>query len=259
MKQGISLQTQIPMRSQPSEKSEMVSQVLFGETFNMSEISGSWIKIILHDDDYTGWVDGKMVTPLSDEGISRIRNTPSHCISNMYYSKLIPKGRIVLSPGSKIPSEIIDDHVFFDDFKLQVNDVPFISNPNRKDIITSAEKWMNSPYLWGGKTPFGFDCSGYVQVIFKTVGISIPRDSSQQANSGYSIDFLTASKPGDLAFFDNEEGTITHVGIIHSDGNIIHCSGNVKIDKIDQQGIYDRLLHKYTHHLRLIRRIYPEE
>lgn len=259
MKQGISLQTQIPLRLQPSEKSEMVSQVLFGETFNISEINGSWTKITLHDDQYPGWVDGKMITALSDEGITRIRNTSSHYVSNLYFSELTPKGRIVLSPGSKIPTEIIDDHVFFDDFKLNVNKLPFIADPNKKDIVESAEKWMNSPYLWGGKTPFGFDCSGYVQVIFKTLGILIPRDASQQATTGYSIDFLSAAEPGDLAFFDNQDGAITHVGIIHSDGNIIHCSGNVKIDRIDQQGIYDRLLSKYTHHLRLIRRIYPKE
>ncbi len=259
MKQGISLQTQIPVRSQPSEKSEMVSQVLFGETFDIGEIRGSWAKIFLYDDEYTGWVDSKMITPFSYEGISKIRNTASHCISNLYFTKLIPRGRVILSPGSKIPSEIIEDHVVFDDFKLEVKDLPIISNPCRLDIISSAEKWMNSPYLWGGKTPFGFDCSGFVQVVYKTVGMSIPRDSTQQANSGHSIDFLSAAKPGDLAFFDNEEGVITHVGIIHSDGNIIHCSGNVKIDRIDQQGIYDQLQSKYTHQLRLLRRIFPDE
>lgn len=255
MKHGIALLTQIPLRSEPSEQSEQVSQILFGETFRIEEIRGSWANVLLHDDNYTGWIDSKMITPLSAEGYTRIRNTRVIYTNDIFHTHLHPKGPVILPPGSKIPAEVKKDEVFVEDFKLNVANLPVFPDSGARELITSAEKWLNCPYLWGGKTPFGFDCSGFVQVVYKTIGIRIPRDASQQAATGASVDFISASIPGDLAFFDNEEGRITHVGVIHSDGNIIHCSGNVKIDKIDQQGIYDNVLKKYTHKLRLIKRI----
>lgn len=255
MKHGIALLTQIPLRSEPSEKSEQVSQILFGETFRIEDIRGSWANVYLHDDGYTGWIDLKMIAPVSAEGYARICNSPMVYTNDIFHTYLHPKGPLILPPGSKIPFEVKKNEVFFEDFKLNVANLPFFQEAGIQELIKSAEKWLNCPYLWGGKTPFGFDCSGFVQVVYKTIGIRIPRDAFQQATTGTAVDFISAAQPGDLAFFDNEEGKITHVGFIHSDGNIIHCSGNVKIDKIDQQGIYDNVIKKYTHKLRLIRRI----
>ncbi len=122
-------------------------------------------------------------------------------------------------------------------------------------IIEFSKSYLNAPYLWGGKSPFGIDCSGFVQVVFKMNGIHLSRDASQQANAGENVSLLDEARPGDLLFFDNDEGDIIHVGILMEDKKIIHASGKVRIDVIDHQGIYNNDIKKYTHKLRLIKRI----
>lgn len=255
MKHGICLLTLIPMRSEPSEKSEMVSQILFGEYFRIEEIKGSWAKIILNEDGYSGWIDVKTITPLSNAGYDHLRTTDKFYTSEIFKTHLAPFGDIIIPPGSPIPKDSRDNAVFIENYRLHIQHLPKIELVNKPTLTSIAEKWLNAPYLWGGKTPFGFDCSGFVQVVFKTLGILIPRDASQQAEIGESVDFIAVSKPGDLAFFDNEEGNITHVGLLYSNDQIIHCSGYVKIDNIDQQGIYSKVQRKYTHRLRIIKRI----
>ena len=101
----------------------------------------------------------------------------------------------------------------------------------------------------------GLDCSGFTQAVFRLNGISLPRDASQQSGIGQVINLVTEALPGDLAFFDNDEGMITHVGLILDSTSIIHASGKVRIDALDHQGIYNVETNKYSHRLRLIRRI----
>jgi len=115
--------------------------------------------------------------------------------------------------------------------------------------------YLNAPYLWGGRSPFGIDCSGFTQVIYKLNGFKLPRDASQQATIGETLSFIEESESGDLAFFDNEEGNIIHVGIMLENNNIIHASGKVRIDKIDHQGIFNSETNTYSHRLRLIKKI----
>ncbi len=114
---------------------------------------------------------------------------------------------------------------------------------------------MNAPYLWGGKTPFGIDCSGFTQMVYKLNGHALLRDASEQASQGIALSFIEESEPGDLAFFDNSEGQIIHVGIIMEDNHIIHAHGKVRIDRLDHSGIYniDKKIH--THKLRVIKKI----
>ena len=114
---------------------------------------------------------------------------------------------------------------------------------------------MNTPYLWGGKSPFGIDCSGFTQLVYKLCGYSLLRDAKDQATQGQVLSFIEESEPGDLAFFDNEDGAITHVGIIMNDYNIIHAHGKVRIDKLDHSGIYNVDSKIHTHKLRVIKKI----
>jgi cell wall-associated NlpC family hydrolase len=125
----------------------------------------------------------------------------------------------------------------------------------REFLVETALMYLHAPYLWGGRSPFGIDCSGFVQVVYKFSGIQLPRDAWQQAEKGDLLSFIEESAPGDLAFFDNDEGTIIHVGILLENNRIIHASGKVRIDVIDHQGIYNRDLRAYTHNLRLIKSI----
>lgn len=125
----------------------------------------------------------------------------------------------------------------------------------KSQIIQTAFTYLNTPYLWGGKTPFGIDCSGFTQMVYKLNGYKLLRDASQQATQGEALSFIEESEPGDLAFFDNSEGTITHVGLIMEDNYIIHAHGKVRIDRLDHSGIYNVDKRKHTHKLRVIKKI----
>jgi cell wall-associated NlpC family hydrolase len=125
----------------------------------------------------------------------------------------------------------------------------------KKGITEDAMLYLNSPYQWGGRSPFGIDCSGFAQMVYKLKKIKLLRDASQQATQGEVVNLLEEAEPGDLAFFDNEEGNITHVGILLDHFRVIHASGSVRIDSIDHEGIYDEKQGKYTHRLRLMKRI----
>jgi cell wall-associated NlpC family hydrolase len=125
----------------------------------------------------------------------------------------------------------------------------------KKFLIENALIYLNAPYLWGGRSPFGIDCSGFTQLVYRLQGIKLPRDAYQQAEVGNTLSFIEESEEGDLAFFDNTEGKIIHVGIIMKNNYIIHASGKVRIDRIDQQGIFNSSLKTHTHKLRLIKSI----
>ena len=122
-------------------------------------------------------------------------------------------------------------------------------------MLEFAMRFLRAPYLWGGRTPVGIDCSGFTQLIYKSIGIQIPRDASQQVELGQPLDFASEGQIGDLAFFQNEEGRIVHVGMVCAPGKIIHASGQVRIDKLDDTGIFNCDTGKYSHQLRIIKRI----
>jgi len=257
MKLGISDLSIIPVRKEPSEKSEMTTQILFGEQFEINEETEKWVYIKLKCDGYEGWIDRKMVTELNtDSAINEIVCTTE---TLNIVSRIDTWGNKMLVPGSNLP--------FFnkENKHFKVGDVEYILNGDianleanktqRDALIDYAMKYYNSPYLWGGKTPYGIDCSGLTQMAYKLMGISIPRDASQQVNIGDTLLFVDEAKPGDLAFFGDEEGKVTHVGIIWKHHKIIHASGRVRIDNVDQEGIYNEELRRYTHKLRTIKRI----
>ena len=254
-KYGISEIPVIPVRSEPSEKSEMVTQILFGEMFKIFNKMGNWLEVESVNDNYRGWIDSKTATIIEESFLTRLKDEPIEILKNVINKiKLIDTNTFAILPfGSSLPcfNNVTGD--FF------INSINYrLLNPlENKDLsITEyALSFINSPYLWGGRNPFGIDCSGLVQVVYKACGINLPRDASQQVNRGRTIEFQTEIKPGDLAFFDNDEGNIIHVGILLSKNEIIHSSGKVRIDSIDHQGIYNKELKSYTHKLRIIKRI----
>ncbi|MEE9407416.1 MAG: C40 family peptidase [Polaribacter sp.] len=245
----------VPLRAEKSDKSEMISQVLFGEHFIIIEKQKNWSKIKLTFDDYEGFIDNKQYVETSEEFYSQLTN------QKLYYSGEIidfitnAKNELTTIPlGSNLP--------FYNSNKLHINSEFYIYEGSvlsekkaKSEILNTAFTYLNSPFLWGGKTPFGIDCSGFTQMVYKLCGYSLLRDAKQQATQGEVLSFIEESEPGDLAFFDDDEGNITHVGIILNDYNIIHVHGKVRIDTLDHSGIFNADLQKHTHKLRVIKKV----
>ena len=254
---GICMLSVIPLRAEASDKSEMVSQLLFGDKFQILERAGAWLRICTAYDDYEGWIDSKQITEIEKDVYSGLQADTILGLQLLNEATRLPDNeKILLLPGSTLPS-------YDEEGGCQINEHQYkikgkIKNVIPDDFASGIEKaatfYLNTPYLWGGRTPFGIDCSGFSQVVYKQFGIRLKRDAWQQALHGELVGFLQEVQPGDLAFFDNDEGKITHVGIMLNDHQIIHASGRVKIDRIDNQGIFSNDLNRYTHKLRLVKR-----
>lgn len=250
--------SQVPVRSEPSDRSEMVTQILFGETFSILEERGNWLLIRLHFDNYEGWIDHKQSINVTGEFIEKIKNSPNHIVADKTadcYCKS-DSTHVLLGKGSTLP--LLTHNTFHLGNKeyTTINKGKIIPKKyNATKIALTAMDYLNTPYLWGGRSIMGIDCSGLVQVVYHSCGLDLPRDSSQQSQVGEAIDFVDEALPGDLAFFDNLSGEIIHVGIIIGPGKILHASGQVKIDKIDHNGIFSLEQGIYTHSLRIIKRL----
>jgi cell wall-associated NlpC family hydrolase len=242
----------VPLRSGPAHKSEMLSQVLFGEKYIIIERSGSWIKIETDFDKYTGWIDLDHLQHSEDEGTST-----GHVLNRSLLCFKEDNTKIVLEAGCEIFNPDFDQKFFFNGKKKYTTGNEFSSSyvTSNESLSDTAIKFINSPYIWGGRIPSGIDCSGLTQLVYKIHKVQIPRDSWAQAEAGTIIDFIDEALPGDLVFFDNERGKISHVGMILSKGLVIHASGRVRIDVIDHQGIFKPEIKGYSHKLRMIRRI----
>lgn len=243
----------IPLRNEPNDRSEQVSQVLFGEHFQILEQQKQWYKIRLNFDQYEGWVDSKQCQVISENDNQEL--TSNVQILNNDLVEYISNDSNLLIPiplGASLSFLELDN---INRFNYQFEGLKVTGVKPKEELLKTAFMYLNAPYLWGGKTPFGIDCSGFTQMVYKLNGYSILRDASQQAMQGEALSFIEESEPGDLAFFDNEEGKIIHVGIIMNDNYIIHASGKVRIDRLDHLGIYNSEINRHTHKLRVIKKI----
>lgn len=259
MNYGISGLSIVPVRREPSEQSEMTTQILFGEHFIVREIILGWALVTLAFDGYEGWVDLKMITPLPEKSYQKICHSPFAVTTDIF--NIIPVNAdqtMMIVAGSSLPCwrpYLKEFSIQYEVFQYQGNFTYRKPANLRKVMIDQALKYFNAPYLWGGRSPLGIDCSGFAQIIYKMVGYAIPRDVVKQVHCGIALSFIEETKPGDLAFFDNEEGQIIHVGIIWEKNKIIHASGKVRIDNVDQFGIYNAESKRYTHQMRVMKRI----
>ncbi len=258
MKFGICLISLVPVRAIASDVSEMVTQLLFGELVVIQEVRNNWLYIRNTYDNYEGWVDSKQIQTIEEEEFNRLNAYEPEYVSDLV-EVVQDLDKMEVMPvvfGSSIRN--LNDHIFIAAGK-KFEYTGQLSTPrpetNASEILENAMMYLNAPYMWGGKSPFGIDCSGFIQLVYMMSGIRLLRDASLQSGLGEHISFLDEAQPGDLLFFDNEEGDIVHVGIYMQNSEVIHASGKVKIDKIDHQGIYSEEVKKYTHTLRLIRRI----
>lgn len=259
MKYAIYLNTALPVRSETSETSEMVTQLLFGDTCEIIETAGAFIKIKNHGDAYQGWVDTKSLTEIDEETYHKVINHPVFrtCVPIADIFCMTDKTVYHLSAGSLLPlynPEKSGFEIGGKVFQVHPTFATYLPESNKDNITAAAMLFQNTPYLWGGKNIMGIDCSGFVQTVYAMNGFMLPRDASMQVLDGITIHSLEEAQPTDLLFFE-KEGRITHVGIYLGDHKIMHASGKVKIEKVDQQGIYSEELSKYTHTLSTIKRV----
>lgn len=257
MEKSICTYGAIPVRGEASERAEMVTQLLFGDTFSIIERTEGWCKVQLHDDNYEGWINSKLVVKLSDREVESWMKAKKWIVPAPFIKVVSEPDKTthLISGGSSIFFNSADRNSFTignKEFYLSGN---YNASKPAGSLADNAVAFLNAPYLWGGRNFYGMDCSGLTQVVYKIAGLTIPRDASQQVELGTIINFVEEATLGDLAFFDNEEGAITHVGLCLGKGEIIHASGRVRVDKLDHQGIFNEETKTYTHKLRVIKRL----
>ena len=247
--------TVTPVRQEPSEGSEQLTQLLFGEVCEVLDRLTRWTKIRSTVDGQEGWVDFKMLTPADNHypitDIRTVVTTPIAIASAMETGE-----ELMLTLGTRLPNY---SHGMFEVFGKQYLIAPACVNEAKgEEVCVVAQTLLNTPYLWGGKNAMGMDCSGFTQVVYATQGINLLRNAREQMTQGELVPSLAEAQPGDLAFFDHADrdpkaNNISHVGLLLDNKKIIHCSGCVHVDDIDEMGIHlpDGEL---THHLVQIRR-----
>jgi len=250
---GICNLAMIPLRAEASDKSEIVSQILFGEQFEIIDQYKQWSHIKTEFDSYIGWIDSKQYQSISEISFNQLSKDAIILNADLIEYITTPTNLLIPIPLGASLSFLNHPEINISKYDFEGTKVSGIKP--KRNIINTAFMYLNAPYLWGGKTPFGIDCSGFTQMVYKLNGIKLLRDASQQATQGESLSFIEESEPGDLAFFDNEEGNIIHVGIIMENNYIIHASGKVRVDRLDHLGIFNSENNKHTHKLRVIKKI----
>jgi hypothetical protein len=248
----------MPLRSEPAHKSEQISQLLFGEKAEIIEINNNeWARIHCAWDGYEGWCKQSQLATIQKK---EYRKEIKYLTATHTDKLIMPLGEIWLPIGAALTGlkggkiKPLNDAGKFKGKKLKIKEATL----NCDTLKSAAMQYLHAPYQWGGRSVAGIDCSGLTQMAFRLCNFSIPRDAAQQAQIGELVDFLQHAKCGDLAFFDNKDGKIVHVGILLDYQAIIHATdtaGRVVIDRIDQGGIISVSLRKRTHNLRMVRRV----
>jgi len=243
----------VPIRFEASDRSEQVSQLLFGEFFKIIEETPKWSKIETAFDQYIGWIDNKQFFKISENQYADLLETPEVLNADLIEYITNPENELIAIPLGSSLSFLSLESINIKNYVFE--GLKTCGIKPKANIVKTAFMYLNAPYLWGGKSPFGIDCSGFTQMAYRLNGYHILRDASQQATQGEPLSFIEESEPGDLAFFDDEEGNIIHVGIMMENNHIIHASGKVRIDRLDHLGIYNAETNRHTHKLRVIKKI----
>ncbi|MBO0340180.1 MAG: C40 family peptidase [Bacteroidota bacterium] len=249
MQYGICPLSIVPIRTNPDDCAEMSSQLLYGEHFKVLEARKKWSRIRTAYDNFEGWIPNNQLKLIAEDVYKHIEALEPQKICSDVVSHICTRDGMLqpIIMGSMINSPELLEHTF---------EGHISTDKNPKDsLVDTAIMYLKAPYLAGGKTPFGIDCSGFTQMVYKINGYTLARTAEEQSKQGEALSFIEESEPGDLAFFDDNEGIIDHVGIILKDNYIIHVNGHVRIDRIDHTGIFNSEEKLYTHQLRVIKKV----
>ncbi len=243
-----------PVRAEASHRSEQTTQLLFGEVCELLESTKDFLRIRVVYDNYTGWCQATQLVEIHEAEL----RTQTTLLAADWINNITVNNQPMHIPFGSSLALLQDGRGTFGKYEVSYsgNSIDTTNNLSLEASIKKfAFKFLNTPYLWGGRSVFGIDCSGFCQLVFKCIGTPLLRDAYQQAAQGEAVGFLQEVRCGDLAFFDNEAGKITHVGILLDSNTMIHSSGRVRIDAIDNLGIVNNDLGKRTHNLRVIKRV----
>lgn len=249
MQYGICPLSIVPIRTLPDDCAEMSSQLLYGEHFKVLESRKKWSRIRSAHDKFEGWIPNNQLKFVAEDSYNNIESQQPQKICSDIISHICTNDGMLLPilMGSMINVPDLLGHTF------EGNSCT--GKSPKESLVDIAIMYLKAPYLAGGKTPFGIDCSGFTQMVYKINGYSLDRTAEGQSKQGEALSFIEESEPGDLAFFDDNEGIIDHVGIILKDNHIIHVNGHVRIDRIDHTGIFNTEEKLYTHQLRVIKKV----
>ena len=252
MKYGICSLSIIPQRAAPQDEAEMVNQILFGDIFTIIETQKQWRKVKLVSDGYSGWIDEKQMTELNFSEFEEIKKAKSLVFQdNFGVTKILASHKeIQVYKGTSFYFTENNEAIFAETSgKIEP------AKSSAKALLKFAKSFLTTPYLWGGRSVLGMDCSGFTQIVFKLCGYQLLRDTPEQETQGVSVSFEN-KKPGDLAFFTNKNGKVIHVGILLENNKIIHASGEVRIDNFTKNGIFNIERNLQTHSLQSIKRLF---
>lgn len=248
MQYGICHLSIVPLRVSPSHECEMTSQLLYGEHFKILEERAQWSRIRGAFDDFEAWVNNQQIFKISEDYFFQLNENDLQLTSDLIDHITDARGLLMpVAMGSVLNSVEQLQHNFEGE--------SLCAQLQKENLVDTALLYLNAPHLWGGKSPFGIDCSGLTHMVYKLNGYKLKRNAAEQAKQGEALSFIEESEPGDLAFFDDNEGVINHVGIMMKDNYIIHTDGKVRIDRIDHSGIFNADLRKHTHKLRVIKKV----
>jgi hypothetical protein len=248
------------MRNSAADKSEQVSQLLFGEVVEVIDRAGrAWTKVRCPWDNCLGWVKSRQLLSISMETAQHFQQRFAYCL-DVFQPLLSNEHAVPVTLGARLPD--------FDGMKFSLDDQTYFYSgravfpehltPTADQVAKIARRYLFSPYQWGGRSPLGIDASGFTQMVFRIVGIPLQRLPDKQVHQGVLVDFIDEAEPGDLAFFENKAGNISHTGILLPDNRIIHAYEQVRIDRLDHYGIYVEKERRYSHRLRVVKRLLPK-
>jgi hypothetical protein len=254
---GVCRLSLVSVRVEGSDKTELVTQLLFGDHYEVKEVSADkkWLRICIAFDQYLGWIDSKQHHSITKDHFDYLNRAELKISIDLTTSILYNKTPLAILMGSIIPISSAELFKMEEQFAFNGEAKNVGQKREFEFLRITANRYLNAPYLWGGKSPFGIDCSGFTQMVFKICGYSLLRDARQQATQGKAVRNFSDAKPGDLAFFKNGKDAIVHVGIVYANNQLIHASGRVRLDTLQEQGIVHSESGGISHQLSHLRRI----